>query len=117
MRYRKYNNNSCACRRKHIHQSRFEARYCDDLDALERAGEIQGYETQVSYDLKCNGKHITRHIVDFLVTTINGKREVHEVKGFATAVWPIKRKLFEANFTDIPYIVIKKRKNEWLKFQ
>ena len=54
-----------------------------------------------------NGIRITTHKVDFLVMTKKGKLEVNETKGFPTPEWNLKRKLFEALYPDIPYIVVK----------
>ena len=106
-RRNKYRNTSCICQRKHIHQSIGEAGYCNQLDLLERAGEIKSYKSQVVYRFKVRGKHITTHIVDFVVTTKEGKIEVHEFKGFATVLWRVKMKLFEACYPKIPYIVVR----------
>jgi hypothetical protein len=104
--YNKYKNKSCTCHAGHNHDSRFEARYCDQLGLLVMAKEIKGYETQKTFDLKVNGKKICGHRVDFLVETNDDKQEVHECKGFATAEWKIKHKLFEANYPEIKYIVV-----------
>lgn len=103
----KYNARTCRCNRGHIHDSIGEANYCNQLDALVKAREIKSYEIQQKYMFKVKGKHITTHIVDFVVTTNEGKEEVHEVKGFATEVWRIKWKLFEALYPKIPYHVIR----------
>ena len=43
---------------------------------------------------------------DFLVELRNGLREYHEVKGMATALWRLKRRMFEAEYPHLPYIVI-----------
>ena len=102
----KYHNKSCKCHQDHIHPSRLEAEYCDQLALLVKAKEIRSYKSQVSYDLRVKGKKVCAHIVDFLVTTKTGKKEVHETKGFATAVWNLKRKMFEAQYPKIPYIVV-----------
>jgi len=90
----------------HLHDSRGEAGYCNDLEILRKTKNIKSYEIQRSYDLTVNGKTICKHIVDFVITNNEGREEVHEFKGFATAVWNLKRKLFEAVYPDIKYIVI-----------
>ena len=105
--YNKYSNKNCTCNLGHIHDSRAEARYCDELTLRLKAGEIEEVRYQVKYDLKANGEHVTNHIVDFVVTFPDGNIEVHEYKGFATEVWKLKMKLFEANFPTIPYIVVR----------
>lgn len=105
-RYNKYKNKSCTCNIGHIHDSRGEARYCDELGMLKMSGKIKDFQTQKTFRLKAYDKHITNHRVDFFVTNNDGSQEVHEFKGFATDVWKLKKKLFEANFPEIPYIVV-----------
>jgi len=107
VRRSKYNNTSCYCNLGHKHDSMAEAGYCNHLLLLKKAKEIKDFKTQVSYPLMVNDKRVTVHIVDFEVINKEGKKEVHEYKGFATAVWNLKRKLFEACYPSIPYIVIR----------
>ena len=102
----KYKAISCKCQLGHIHDSRGEAGYCNTLEMLRRAGKIDGFEIQKKFDLKVGDVKISSHIVDFLVIK-DGYPEVHEYKGFATDVWKLKHKLFEACFPGIPYKVIK----------
>ena len=103
----KYKNKSCFCGQGHIHDSIGEAGYCNQLALLVKTKEIKSYKIQQTYRFKVKGKHITTHRVDFVVTTKEGKIEVHEAKGFATEVWRIKWKLFEALYPKIPYIVVR----------
>jgi len=77
-----------------------------------KAGEIKEIEQQKSFTFVVNGKTICRHIPDFLVTENDGSKAVHEYKGFADKVWPIKKKLFEALYPEIPYIVIPHRQRK-----
>jgi len=106
-RVNKYNNTSCYCSLGHKHDSIGEARYCDQLSLLKKAKEIKSFETQVSYPLMVNDKRVTVHIVDFEVINKEGRKEIHEFKGFATAVWNLKRKLFEAVHPEVKYYVIR----------
>lgn len=103
--------------------SKKEAQYYGQLKIERRAGLIKSFERQVSFDLfgaephdiskmdarGCvrTGRKVCAHIVDFLVTLPDGSKEVREVKGFATDVWDLKRKLFEANYPELPYKVIR----------
>ena len=100
-----------------MHGSRFESDYCEQLKLLVKAGEIKGFEYSVRFHLKVNDKKICEHWPDFLVTTNDGKQEVHETKGFATKEWGLKRKLFEALYPDIPYYVIVQQKGKpaWMR--
>lgn len=104
-RPKKYGN--CSCTVDGIRfDSRREADYYGQLKIEQRAGLILNFERQVTFELAVNGKKICAHRVDFLVHYRGGRREVREVKGFATAEWDIKRKLFEAIYPEIPYKVI-----------
>ncbi len=106
----KYNSVWTKCNQGHKHQSKKESAYCNTLELLRKDGKIKGYDTQVKFDLYCNDVYTCAHIVDFLIRDNNGNDEVHEVKSKATmtAVWKIKKKLFELNYPDIKYIVIDK---------
>lgn len=97
--------------------SKREAEYYSQLKIMQRGGLIQSFKRQVSFDLFAHSSvslgsfthptEIAHHIVDFLVINLRGNREVHEVKGMETDVWKLKRKIFEANYPEIKYIVIK----------
>ena len=97
------------CRQGHSHDSCDEAEYCNKLELLCKAGHIKEYKQQVTYDLKVNGHKICGHRVDFLVTNPDDSIEVHEFKGFATQLWVLKKKLFEAVYPEIPYLVKTKK--------
>jgi len=102
----KMGNVSCRCFSGHCHDSRAEARYCDQLRAAQQAGDIVGYVTQVNTPLIVCGKVICHHIVDFVVEVRPGEFEAREVKGFATPEWSIKHKLWLAT-NPMPYVVIR----------
>lgn len=106
-RKNKYKNNRSKCNQGHYHQSTGEAYYCDYLMLMKKTKVIKDYESQVRYDLVVNGIKITTHIPDFVVTTNEDKKEVHEYKGKEIDLWRIKHRLFETLYPEIPYIVIK----------
>lgn len=108
----KYGNHSCSCISKHLHQSILEADYCNELYFLKKTNAIKDYKIQHKLELWVQGKKITNHYVDFLVIKNNGDWEFHEVKGYEQDVWKIKKKLTEALFPTVPYIV----KNQKLKY-
>lgn len=101
----KYSNRSCVCFAKHIHQSILEGDYCNQLFLEKKAGQIFDYTIQHKIEIYVQEKFITSHYVDFKVTKNNLNHEFHEVKGYETDVWKIKRRLVEALYPDIPYIV------------
>jgi len=90
-----------------MHDSRLEAQYCTRLYALKQDGNITEFKTQVTYDLRGQqGTVVGKHRVDFVVLFPDGRTEIREVKGFATEVWRLKRRLFEDNYPEIKYVVI-----------
>jgi len=90
------------------YHSQMEARYAQKLDWMLKAGEITNIKPQKKIELRVNDKHIANHYVDFEVTLPDGRIEWHEVKGFATDTWIMKRRLTEALYPDINYKVIRK---------
>lgn len=107
-RKNKYGNKTCRCWKGHQHDSTYEAMYCNKLNILEKAGDIQSYKTQVRYTFKINGSTICSHYPDFEVVENDGRLVIHEFKGAETEVWRIKKKLFQALYPEIPYYVKKR---------
>jgi hypothetical protein len=94
----KFRSKRTECRQGHTHDSAKEARRCNDLTLLERAGEISGLKIQRPYDIRVNGQKITRYIADFSYWE-EGKEIVEDVKSEATRKLPVyrlKRKLMAA---------------------
>ena len=92
--------------KKCLYDSKKEAEYAMQLDSELFDGKIQGWKRQVTLALDVNGEHICNAIVDFMVIH-NFPRSVEyvEVKGYATDVWKLKRKLIEALYPDIVYTI------------
>jgi hypothetical protein len=101
---KKYSNKRTIYKNR-LYDSKREATDAMKLNLLMEAGKIRSITPQYRLDLKCNGKHITTHLVDFMVVLNNGKKKFVETKGFRTEVWRVKWKLTEANFPTIPYLV------------
>ena len=108
-RRNKYGNKSCHCLADHWHASIKEADYCNQLYMMKKNGDIKDYEKEKDFDLCVNGIRICKIRPDFMVWDKDGTLSVHEVKSYPTMtpIWNLKRKLFEAVFPEIPYIVIK----------
>lgn len=81
--------------------SKFEAGKAQELELLKKAGEIKDFKEQVKLPLVVNGFHITNYYIDFVVEHNDGEIEYIETKGYATDVWKLKWKLFEALY-DLP---------------
>lgn len=97
--YNKYSNTKCKCASGHIHDSKKEAKRCNELTILENAGIIQDLRQQVKFVLipaqKIGGKVVERecsYYADFVYTD-NGKQVVEDTKGMRTDVYKLKRKL------------------------
>lgn len=92
--------------RKVLYDSKKEAEYAMQLDSDVYDGKIQGWKRQVTLSLDVNGQHICNAIVDFMVIhNFPSPIEYVEVKGYATDVWKLKRKLINALYPDILYTV------------
>ena len=72
--------------------SKKEARYYDDLQILERAGEVVFFLRQVPFDIGGGVKYRA----DFQVFYADGTVHFIDVKGYATQEYKMKKKLVEA---------------------
>jgi len=72
------------------------ARYCT-LKLLKAGGAILAFECQVTFLLHAGIKYKA----DFVVTKLDGTKEVEDVKGYATAEFKLKMKLFNADYAHI----------------
>lgn len=96
------------------YDSKFEASYAQELDLRKKAKDIKDWEAQVNLSLEVNGYKVCDYRIDFIVYHNDGTTEYVETKGFATPVWRLKWKLFEALYSDKPDVtltVVKQRNN------
>lgn len=105
----KYHAQRTICELGHHHPSKVEAAYCQKLQIMLKGGAIQGFEHEKRYALTVNGKTIGHHKPDFTVINHDGSVEVHEVKGFMTEDWKLRKALFEVLYPDILYRVMGER--------
>lgn len=93
------------------YHSRAEAAYAQELDEMLEKGEIMSWTPQFRVDLKANGIHICTMLPDFYVVMADGSKEIHEIKGFETEIFRLKRKIFEATWLvdnpDVTYRVLR----------
>ena len=92
----------------HTFDSKAEANYYAALKLRERAGEIGAIRVHPRYPLAVNGKLIATYVADFEYQVIGDGLRVDDVKGVATPVFKIKRKLFEALYS-VPLNVVRAR--------
>ena len=90
----KYNNTKIRVDGR-LFDSKAEAARWQELQLLERAGEITELERQVEYELipKQKGERAVKYIADFRYVDNNGKTVVEDTKGVRTPVYILKRKL------------------------
>lgn len=96
------------------YDSGFEADYAVQLDLRLKAKDIKGWERQVKIPLDVNGYHICNYYIDFVIYHNDGTKEFVETKGYATDIWRLKWKLFEALFSykpDTKLTVVKQKDN------
>lgn len=90
----KYNNKIVVVDGRRFH-SIAEAKRYSELKLLEQAGKIKHLHLQVQMPCDVNGKSICKYVADFAYIE-NGKGVVEDVKGVATPVYRLKKKLVEA---------------------
>lgn len=98
------------CIHGHNHPSKGEAGHCEllHLELRAQGTTLLQIEYEKGYRLEVGGKLICRHYPDWTLTRTGGIEEVVEFKGFETAVWKLKHKLFLALYPNIQYTVVKK---------
>lgn len=102
MKYSKYGVSSVADRTLNgkVYMSKLEKNYRVHLDILKKAtkneDKVLHIFEQVPYIIIVNGKIICKYILDFEVIYGDGRKEYIDVKGVATDVYKLKKKLVEA---------------------
>lgn len=91
----KYRAVKTECAAGHLHDSKIEARRCDDLHALAAAGRITRLEQQPRFDVRINGDLVCKYIADFAWQQ-DDLKVVEDVKGMVTPIFNLKKKLVEA---------------------
>lgn len=98
-KHSKYNNKPTRCRQGLMHHSAMEAKRCNELHLMQQGELIRDLEAhpQPAFDLVVNDVKICRYLADFSYYDIEMDREVVEdVKGHATEVYKLKKKLMLA---------------------
>jgi hypothetical protein len=109
-RYNKFNNHTSVYNNNY-YDSIKEADYAQELDLRVRAKDIKSWRRQIPIELKVGEYKICTYILDFEITHNDKTIEFIEIKGFETAIWRLKKKLFEAIYLPVHkntrYTVIK----------
>lgn len=105
----KYRAEKATCRAGHGHASKREARRCDELHLLLRAGEIEDLQQQPQFFFEVNGQPLKHdngrragYTADFsFIDRQSAKRIVEDTKGMSVRDWPLRKALFRACFPDL----------------
>ena len=94
--------------------SKLEAKRAQQLDLLEKAGEIEWWKPQVSmplFTVDTNGVKIEvgKYIIDFKVYDTDGSYHYEEVKGYQTPLWKLKYKIWTLANPDEKIIILRKQ--------
>ena len=97
----------------YIFDSKAEARRYQELKILLKKNEIKGLEVHPKFPLKVNDRLVCNYeadfsyrrlIRDYSVSFQQWENVIEDVKGVRTAIYRLKKKLFEAIFWDGPKI-------------
>ena len=105
----KFNARKTACANGHVHDSIKEARRCNELHMLQRAGVIERLEQQPQYWFAIDGKplmHANGRRVGFKpdFRYVEGGRTVAEdAKGMRTEAYVLRAALFRALFPGVEF--------------
>lgn len=103
----KYNARKTPCAQGHTHDSGREAKRCNDLHMLQRAGKISDLKIQQQFRFSIDGRavklkngHHAGIKVDFVYRE-NGQDIAEDSKGYVVRDWPLRRAIFCALHPDI----------------
>lgn len=109
----KYRAKVTPCAHGHTHASIKEAKRCNDLHMLQKAGVIHSLEVEPQYWFGTNGETIKHdngrrvgYRPDFSYVE-NDKRKVEDVKGFHARDWPLRKAVFRFFYPDIELIEVR----------
>jgi hypothetical protein len=108
----KYGASKSECRAGHVHDSKSEARRCNELQLLERAGTIAGLQQQPVFHFAVDGRPVmldngqqARLKADFTYVE-NGRKVVEDRKGFIVRDFPLRWALARTMWPDIDWRVV-----------
>ncbi len=94
----------------HNFDSKKEAEYYQELKLRKRAGDIKDFELQPEFVLqdKIPEKKLRaiKYRADFKVFHTDGRVEIVDIKGFETAEFKLKKKMFLARYPDLELIIL-----------
>jgi hypothetical protein len=106
----KYRAQRTDCQAGHSHPSKAEARRCDELHLLQRAGEITHLELQPKFPVHINGIKVFTYIADFTYFPQKPEpqgRIVEDVKGQLLPIYKLKKKAVEAYYPGVKIVEVR----------
>ena len=103
----KYRAVKTTCAANHSHPSKAEAKRCDDLHLLQRAGEINNLTLEPAFPIIINGKKVFTYKADFSYFDRQGNRTIEDVKGMKTPVYRLKKKCVEAQYNGTTIVEVR----------
>jgi len=107
----KYGAKKSECLHGHTHDSIKEAKRCNELHLLQRAGEISDLEVQPQFWFVIDGRQIKhdngRRVgmrPDFRYKEGLLRDTVEDVKGFKTTDYTLRKAIFKALFPEINFV-------------
>lgn len=113
IRRSKYGAKKTCCNHGHTHDSKREAKRCDELHLLQRAGQIEGLTVQPEFKfaidgswLKMSNGHVAGYKPDFQYKE-GDKIVCEDVKGMIVRDFPLRAALFRHLFPDMELRITK----------
>lgn len=94
------------CAGGHAHPSKGEAKRCDELRRLEKAGAIHRLEREVAFPIFINGVKVFTYRADFVYFADNA-RVVEDFKGVITPIYRLKKKCVEAHYPGMKIVEVR----------
>lgn len=114
MKRHKYHAKATVCSKGHEHPSKREAKRCEELHLLLRAGEIDALVYEPTYHFPVNGALLVmsngskaRYRPDFAYRERDGTLVVEDVKGVAVRDFPLRAALFRHCYPHIELRIVK----------
>lgn len=108
----KYGARKTPCSHGHVHASAREARRCNELHLLQRAGQITGLQQQPVFVFAIDGRpvkmdngHQAKLTADFTYVE-SGRKVVEDSKGFIVRDFPLRWALARTTWPEIDWRVV-----------
>jgi hypothetical protein len=102
----KYKAQRTECQEGHSHPSKAEAKRCDELHLLQKAGQIHRLEREPSFPVSINGIKVFTYRADFSYFTEH-ERVIEDVKGMVTPIYRLKKKAVEAYYPGVKIVEVR----------